>query len=102
MVYTPYPNFDSKQENPILCYSESIGKKDPTKWIQYMNIIGPQLQGYNSDPSILFAENSLYITWRECFTPKTNINNNAFETYCCCLKKETNTKSFKYLYKINL
>ena len=71
MVYTPYYAENDKLENPRLCYAD-VSKEDlPVKWKYYCSIVEMQETGYNSDPTMLFCNDQLYIFWREYLTPKT-------------------------------
>lgn len=70
MVYTPYYAANDKTENPILCYAESNEPVPPTHWKVYCQVQGPPVKGYNSDPNLLYANNTLYVFWRESETQR--------------------------------
>ncbi len=66
MVYTPYYGADSSMENPILCYSDEEDPNiPPTDWKVYMLVNEKPEDGYNSDPTLLYKDGSLYVFWRE-------------------------------------
>lgn len=69
LVYTPYYGADPGMENPILCYAESNEPIPPTEWKVYCEVKGKPDKGYNSDPALLYAEEKLYVFWREYQTP---------------------------------
>lgn len=67
MVQSPYYGKDSKLENPILYYSRD--KTFPLKW-ECMGVIrDTPLTGFNSDPTLFYEDNKLWIFWREYLTP---------------------------------
>lgn len=66
MVYTPYYGADSSIENPILCFSdEEDPNTPPTKWKVYGLVNEKPSDGYNSDPTLLYFNDQLYVFWRE-------------------------------------
>ena len=66
MVYTPYYNSNAALENPILCYSENDDPDEPpTNWKVYCLVNEKPIDGYNSDPTLLYVNNRLYVYWRE-------------------------------------
>ena len=66
MVYTPYYKSNAALENPILCYSENDNPDEPpTTWKFYCLVNEKPSDGYNSDPTLLYANNRLYVYWRE-------------------------------------
>lgn len=68
MVYTPYYIADSSMENPILCYSdENDPSTPPTEWKVYGLVNEKPEDGYNSDPTLLYKDEQLYVYWRENF-----------------------------------
>lgn len=71
MVYTPLYAGKDSLENPRLCYADAEEENAPTEWTFYCMIKDKPEFGYNSDPTILFKDDNLYIFWRECKTPKT-------------------------------
>ncbi|GCB34730.1 hypothetical protein KGMB02408_16750 [Bacteroides faecalis] len=64
LTYTPYYAADENVENPYLCYS--IGDLD--SWQVFEQVKGAHVEGYNSDPSLLFDNDNCYIFWRENHT----------------------------------
>lgn len=68
MVYTPYYGSDSSVENPILCYSDNDASNPPVHWTFYCQVRPRPSEGYNSDPTLLYSDGSLYVFWRECGT----------------------------------
>lgn len=91
MVYTPYYDFNNKIENPRLCYGlEEKGKETtaPRKWIMAEEVeIGKEV-GYNSDPTMIYHDKSLYIYWRENFTTRTISNGDKRATFCKVYKED--------------
>jgi len=81
MAITPYPEGDSKYEQPILYYGEDSADCPPEKWSFFGIIQDVHASGYNADPSIFYdkVSNMMYIIWKECRTPNTisECNNNA-------------------------
>lgn len=66
MVYTPYYGANAALENPILCYSdENDAEKPPKEWKVYCLVNDKPVDGYNSDPTLLFVDGQLYVYWRE-------------------------------------
>ena len=70
MVYTPYYAANDKTENPILCYGENNNPEPPTQWKVYCQVQGQPAKGYNSDPTLLYANGILYVFWRESETQR--------------------------------
>lgn len=70
MVYTPYYKCNDKTENPILCYGENETDKPPKHWIVKYQVQGQPEKGYNSDPTLLYDNNKLYVMWRENSTTR--------------------------------
>ena len=67
MIQSPYYGRDSKLENPILYFSKE--KTFPLKW-ECMGIVRETpMSGFNSDPTLYYEENKLWIFWREYQTP---------------------------------
>lgn len=81
MVYTPYYQSNDKTENPILCFSTSKEHEFPTHWHIYCQVQGQPLKGYNSDPALLYANNSLYVFWRENLTKRCEQSGYARATF---------------------
>lgn len=68
MVYSPYYRADSSLENPILCYSdENNANCPPTEWKVFVIVNEKPIDGYNSDPTLLYKDGELYVFWRENF-----------------------------------
>jgi len=67
MVQSPYYARNSKLENPILYYSKD--KTFPLKWECLGVIRDTPLTGFNSDPTLFYENNKLWIFWREYLTP---------------------------------
>jgi len=67
MIQSPYYNRNNKIENPILYYSKD--KTFPLNWEFKSLICDTPIKGFNSDPSLFYEENKLWIFWRECLTP---------------------------------
>lgn len=66
MVYTPYYGADSSMENPILCYSDMDDPNTPpVEWKVYGLVNEKPMDGYNSDPTLLYINSQLYVFWRE-------------------------------------
>lgn len=74
MAVTPYPNSDSKFEQPILYCGEENNDCPPKKW-NYVGIIAERHDsGYNADPNMFYADGKLWIVWKEHATENTNRN----------------------------
>ena len=67
MVQSPYYGRDSRLENPILYFSKD--KTDPINWVCMGVVRDTPLTGFNSDPSLFYEDNKLWIFWREYLTP---------------------------------
>lgn len=67
MVQSPYYGRDSKLENPILYFSKDTFF--PLKWECSGIIQETPLTGFNSDPTLFYEDNKLWIFWREYLTP---------------------------------
>lgn len=66
MVYTPYYAAESSMENPILCYSDETDVNMPPKeWKVYGLVNEKPEDGYNSDPTLLYKDEQLFVFWRE-------------------------------------
>lgn len=65
MVYTPYYKSNAATENPILCYADTNEEIPPTKWKVYCLVNEKPVDGYNSDPTLLYYNGQLYVYWRE-------------------------------------
>ena len=67
MVQSPFYARNRKIENPILYYSKD--KTFPRNW-ECMGVIrDTPLTGFNSDPTLFYENNKLWIFWREFNTP---------------------------------
>jgi len=88
MVYTPYYDANADIENPILCFGVGDVNVGPSVWEPFCEIIGKPPSGYNSDPTMFFDEDSLFIYWRENFTPRTSKDNLSRATYGCVLSEK--------------
>jgi len=87
LAVTPYPEGNSRYENPVLYYGDGEGDIVPKNW-KYAGMIQEMPKsGYNADPNLYYDSEShlLYIIWKECNTPNTkqNCQNNAimFRTF---------------------
>lgn len=66
MVYTPYFRSNAALENPILCYADNDDSEiPPTEWKVYCLVNEEPVDGYNSDPTLLYTKGQLYVYWRE-------------------------------------
>lgn len=88
MVYTPYYGGNDKIENPRLCYADA-DNEPPTNWKFYCTIKDTPECGYNSDPTLLFFNEKLYVFWRECNTPKTREIGCGAATFGCYVKEKS-------------
>lgn len=85
MVYTPYYGFNNKIENPRLCFGVEDSRSvtvAPKKWVMVEEIEKGKDVGYNSDPTMIFYDKSLYVYWRENFTERTTSSGNMRATFC--------------------
>ena len=71
MVYTPYYGQNDALENPILCYGDAEKGEAPTRWTYYCTVKNRPESGYNSDPTLIFDNDQLYVFWRENYTELT-------------------------------
>lgn len=67
MIQSPYYGRNNKIENPILYYSKEA--TFPLNWECIGIIRDTPDKGFNSDPTLYYEDNKLWIFWRECFTP---------------------------------
>lgn len=73
MIYTPYLNYDSSVENPIICRASDYSRNVvPNSWERFKVVVDRPSKGYNSDPFLLFKDNSLMFGWRESHTPNAD------------------------------
>ena len=63
MVCTPYPNFNSYCENPVLFCGD--GDSVPTKWDFVAIVQDSHKHGYNADGCLYFDGEKLWILWKE-------------------------------------
>lgn len=92
MVYTPYYMHNNKLENPRLCYGVGMGQNEtlaPLQWVMVEEVESGKDVGYNSDPTIIYYNRSLYIYWRENNTERTTSAGNIRATYCKVYKEDT-------------
>lgn len=72
MVCTPYPQYNSHYENPILFRGDGNSEKIPKRW-SFVNIVQPPHEkGYNADSNLYFDGKKLWIIWKEASTNNTN------------------------------
>lgn len=71
MVVTPYPNYDSRYENPLLYYGEGNNSTPPQKWNFVGVVQGTHEKGYNADCNLYFDGSKLWIFWKESDTKNT-------------------------------
>lgn len=91
MVYTPYYAHNDAMENPFLCYADaeqSTGNA-PTHWNYYCKVKGHPPSGYNSDPTMLFKDDRLYVFWRENYTDRTRSLGCSRATVGCYVQNRT-------------
>lgn len=81
MAVTPYPEGNSKYEQPILYYGCENAETPPTEWIFYGMIQEMPQKGYNADPNIFYDEKTkmMILLWKETHTinTKEEYKNNA-------------------------
>ena len=74
MALTPYPEGNSKYEQPILYYGDENTSTPPKKW-NFFGIVQSmhKNKGYNADPNLYYDNESkeLYIVWKEAYTENT-------------------------------
>lgn len=75
MVCTPYPNFNSHYENPVLYYGDGNEEVPPLTWKFVAVVQPPYKNGYNADSNLFYDEEKLWITWKEAETPNTKTEN---------------------------
>lgn len=76
LAVTPYPNYNSKYEQPILFCGESNDIIPPINWEFIGVIAGPHKNGFNSDPNLFFDGKKIWCFWKETKTENTNEENN--------------------------
>lgn len=54
----------------------------PSQWIMVEEIESGKTVGYNSDPTMIYDNKSLYVYWRENNTERVKSNGNIRATYC--------------------
>ncbi len=67
MVQSPYYKRDSSLENPILYFSKD--RDIPINWEPVAIVRNTPPIGFNSDPSLFYEDDKLWIFWREFETP---------------------------------
>lgn len=88
MVCTPYPNFNSYYENPVLFCGD--GDAFPTKWNFVAVVQESHRKGYNADGCLYFDNQKLWILWKEAETTNTD----ALYGYKAIMGKYYDGKSF--------
>lgn len=88
MVYTPYYGKTDSMENPRLCYADSEESKIPTSWRFYCVIQDRPKEGYNTDPTLVFHCNMLYVFWRENETYHAKEYGYSRATFGCCVQQK--------------
>lgn len=73
LVYTPYYKANAKLENPLLFWGDSSTVDCPSRWKFYCEVKGAHDKGYNSDPNLVYNDDSLYVLWRENQTSRCDI-----------------------------
>lgn len=73
MVSTPYPNYNSYYENPILFYADDETTDFPIHWHFVAIVEKSHNKGYNADCNLYFDGEALWIIWKEAGTDNTNI-----------------------------
>lgn len=72
MAVTPYPNFDSRYEQPVLFCGKTNGSHPPIDW-EFIGLIAePHDVGFNSDPNLYFDGDKLWCFWKETKTENTD------------------------------
>ena len=74
MAVTPYPDFNSKYEQPLLFCGEGNEDFPPNKWKYVGFIAASHEKGYNADPNMFYADGKLWIVWKEHATENTKSN----------------------------
>lgn len=64
MIQTPYYGWKSKVENPIFYQSDNY-----LSWTGGIELAGTPSTGFNSDPTLLLQNDSIWLFWRELGTP---------------------------------
>lgn len=75
MVQTPYYGWNNKVENPIF-YSS----KDCRKWDNGTLLINTPITGFNSDNGVYYENDSIFVYWREGYTPLADTMKNDYVT----------------------
>ena len=76
MAVTPYPNYNSKYEQPILYCGKTNDNTPPVNW-EFVGLIAePHSKGFNSDPNLFFDGKKIWCFWKETKTENTNEGNN--------------------------
>lgn len=75
MVQTPYYGWNNKIENPIF-YSS----KECRKWENGTLLIDTPITGFNSDNGVYYENDSIFVFWREGYTPLADTMKNDYVT----------------------
>lgn len=91
MAVTPYPNANSRYEQPILFYGEGNDTIPPKNW-RFVGLVQDWHPdgGYNADPNLFFDGTKLWIFWKECKTSNTDREH----AYNCVMCKYFDGKKF--------
>lgn len=92
MVVTPYPNYNSKMENPLLYYGNGNADIPPTDWTLIGVVQDTHKEGYNADGNIFFDGNKLWIFWKESDTINTRKESGFKSMMGCCYDGKTFSK----------
>ena len=73
MSLTPYPEGNSKYEQPVLYYGVTNGDTPPSTWEYFGLIQDMHKSGYNADPNLYYDQVSgkMIIVWKEAYTENT-------------------------------
>ena len=71
LVVTPYPNGNSRYEQPILYYGDNNDVVPPKNWLFVGLVQEPHKTGFNSDPNLYYDGKKLWIFWKETKTENT-------------------------------
>lgn len=92
MVVTPYPNYNSKMENPLLYYGNGNADVPPADWTLVGVVQDTHKEGYNADGNIFFDGNKLWIFWKESDTINTRKESGFKNMMGCCYDGKTFSK----------
>ena len=71
MVVTPYPNYNSYYENPVLYHGDGNEDTPPEIWKFVKIVQSPHKEGYNADCNLYYDSERLWIIWKEASTTNT-------------------------------